>query len=117
MRLQFKLALVAALLAPLPAAAHHGWAGQDNNKVTSLEGKIEAVRYRNPHGEIELSAEGKRWLVTLAPIGRMEARGVTESALKVGQTVKVDGARNLDMSRNELKAAQITIAGKTTGLR
>ena len=113
-----KLAFVAALVAaPLPALAHHGWAGQDNAKVTTLEGTIEGVRYRNPHGEIDLNAGGQKWLITLAPIARMSSRGVTEDRLKVGDKVKIDGHRNLDQARYEVKANDITIDGKTTDLR
>ena len=117
MKLPVVLVLAAAALAPLPAAAHHGWAGQDNSKVTVLEGPIQAVRYRNPHGEIELTSGGQRWLIALAPIQRMQDRGVTEAVLKVGQPVRIEGARNLDQSRFEVKADNITIAGKKTSLR
>lgn len=117
MRLQFKLVLAAALLAPLPALAHHGWSGQDNAKVTTVEGKIDAVRYRNPHGEVDLSSGNQKWTITLAPVARMESRGLTADKLKVGETVKIAGHRNLDLSRNEVKANEITIAGQTTNLR
>ncbi len=112
--------LVAAAIAALPASAalaHHGWAGQENDKVTVLEGKIEAVRYRNPHGEIDLTSGGRKWQVTLAPITRMESRGITEAVLKPGTTVRLEGHRNLDLSRWEMKANAITIGGKTTSLR
>jgi len=51
-----------------------------------LEGPIQKVSYRDPHGEIEITAAGKRWLVTLAPISRMQQRGLTEANLKPGQT-------------------------------
>jgi hypothetical protein len=117
MTLKFKLVLAAALLAPLPALAHHGWSGQDNEHLTTLEGRIDAVRYRNPHGEIDLSQGAQHWTVTLAPIARMQARGVTEDKLKVGQVVKISGHRNLDMKRFEVKANDITIGGQTTSLR
>lgn len=117
MKLQFKLALVAAFLAPLPASAHHGWAGQDNAHVTTLEGKIAAVRYRNPHGEIDLMQGNQKWTVTLAPIARMDSRGLSEAAFKVGDTVTIHGHRNLDMSRLEVKANDITMGGKKTELR
>lgn len=111
------LIVAAALLVPLPALAHHGWSGQDNAHVTTLEGKIAAVRYRNPHGEIDLMQGAQKWTVTLAPVARMDARGLSEAAFKVGDTVKITGHRNLDMSRNEVKANDITIGGKTTELR
>jgi hypothetical protein len=117
MTLRFKLALAAALLLPLPAAAHHGWSGQDMTKVTTLEGSIQAVRYRDPHAEIDLMDHGQMWTITLAPTERMDARGVTPAVLKVGQSVKIDGHRNLDQKRFEVKANDITIGGKTTNLR
>ena len=117
MKLRTGLLCLATALAPLPAAAHHGWAGQENSKVTVVEGPIQAVRYRNPHGEIEVTQGNQRWQVTLAPIARMQARGVTEDELKVGQVVRISGHRNLDMSKLEVKANDITIAGKTTDLR
>jgi hypothetical protein len=107
-----------AAAAALPASAHHGWSGQDNAKVTVLEGPIKEVRYRNPHGEIDLvTADKQLWHVTLAPIARMGSRGLTEEQLKVGQTVKIEGHRNLDQARYEVKANSIAIGGKTTELR
>jgi hypothetical protein len=112
------LAFAATCALPATAAlAHHGWAGQENDKVTVLEGKIEAVRYRNPHGEIDLTSGGHKWQVTLAPISRMESRGVTEAVLKPGTPVKLEGHRNLDLSRWEMKANTITVGGKTISLR
>lgn len=118
MKLPVSLVLLAAALAPLPASAHHGWSGQENDKVTVLEGPIQAVRFRNPHGEIEITgADRQRWLITLAPIQRMESRGLQEASLKVGQVVRVEGHRNLEMTRRELKANNITIAGQKTELR
>jgi hypothetical protein len=102
----------------LPASAHHGWAGQDNAHVTVLEGPIQAVRYRDPHGEIDLvAADKKLWHITLAPTSRMSARGLTQDKLKIGEMVRIEGHRNLDMSVNEVKANSIAIAGKTTELR
>jgi hypothetical protein len=117
MKLVHAAALAAVLLAPLPAAAHHGWSGQDNAHVTTLEGAIKDVRYRNPHGEIDMMVGNQLWSITLAPIARMETRGITEASLKVGDTVKINGHRNLDMKRYEVKANDITIHGKTTDLR
>jgi len=112
---------VAALAAPLlvsgPASAHHGWAGQDNSKVTTLEGRVDAVRYRNPHGELDLTSGNQKWTVTLAPVARMSARGLTEDKIKVGQVVKINGHRNLDPARLEVKANDITVNGQTTSLR
>ncbi len=123
MTTRLKIAFAAALLAaPIlagsgPALAHHGWSGQDNSKVTTLEGKIQSLSYRNPHAEIDLAQNGQVWHVTLAPIERLQSRGVTPAVLKVGDTVRISGNRNLDQSKMEVKAFEITTAGKTTGLR
>jgi len=111
------LAFGLVALTPVSAVAHHGWSGQDNARVTTLQGPIQEVRYRNPHGEVDIVQGGQRWTVTLAPIARMQARGVTEETLKVGQMVKVSGHRNTNISRNELKANDITIGERTTSLR
>jgi len=110
-------AAAVAVLIPVAAVAHHGWAGQED-QITVLEGPIQAVSYRNPHGTIDImTADRTRWNITLAPISRMTARGVTADKLKVGDRVRVNGYRNSDRSRNELRAETITIAGVTTNLR
>jgi hypothetical protein len=113
-----KALLIAAAVLTVPAAAlaHHGWSGQEE-KLSVLEGPIQSVRYLNPHGEVEIIAADKsRWTITLAPLSRMQARGLTKEKFVVGQTVRVEGHRNLDKDRRELKANNITIGGVTTNL-
>jgi hypothetical protein len=114
-----KILLAAAVMtAVIPAAAlaHHGWAGQED-RVTLLEGPIQAVTYRNPHGTIDIIAADKtRWTITLAPIARMSSRGLTADKLKVGTVVKVTGNRTTEPGRRELKASKITVGGVTTDL-
>ena len=117
MKLPIMLAAVAVAVTPVAALAHHGWSGQDNAKVTTLSGAVTAVRYRNPHGEIDITSGNQKWTVTLAPLQRMNSRGLSEAALKPGTMVQVSGHRNLEMSRNELKANEIAMGGKTTNLR
>ncbi|MEO6341186.1 MAG: DUF6152 family protein [Caulobacteraceae bacterium] len=118
MKLALKAAVIAAALSlPAAAVAHHGWSSYEPEKNTVLEGSIDAVRYANPHAEIDMTVGGQKWLITLAPLSRMETRGVTEAVLKVGQKVKVEGKRSLTPSRFEIKCEQITINGKTTPLR
>jgi hypothetical protein len=117
MNLRIIVAAAAVAAAPLAALAHHGWAGQDS-AATVLDGSIQTVNYRNPHGTIDiLTADRTRWNITLAPISRMTARGLTADKLKVGDRVRVNGFRNSDRSRNELRAETITIGGVTTNLR
>ena len=47
--------LGAVLVLPAFAArAHHGWSSFDQDRPIYLEGKVTAVRWRNPHAELEL---------------------------------------------------------------
>lgn len=113
-----RVLLIAAAVMTLPVAAlaHHGWAGQEE-KLSVLEGPIQVVRYVAPHGTVEMIAADKtRWTVTLAPLARMQTRGLTREKLVVGQTVRVEGHRSLDPNRRELKANTITVGGVTTNL-
>ncbi len=50
----FLLAAPGALVS-LRAAAHHGWSGFDETKPYYLAGEVVAVRWQNPHAELELS--------------------------------------------------------------
>jgi len=110
--------ILAAALAAIagPAFAHHGWAGYDESKLVRIEAKVEEPRYANPHGEIWLTQGKKRWHVLLAPVTRMEARGLAEGDLKAGTKVRVEGYQNT-ADANELRAERIIVNGKTVELR
>ncbi|NLG76064.1 MAG: hypothetical protein GX535_07490 [Xanthomonadaceae bacterium] len=98
------------------AWAHHGWSSYDANKVMKFDAELAQVRYRNPHAEVEVDYGGKRWLVILAPIRRMESRGLPSDALEVGKTVTIEGYPRSDGTA-ELRAERITVDGKTIELR
>ena len=112
-------AYAGALLALLFATAvwaHHGWSSYDADKVMKFDTALAEVHYRNPHAEVEVDHEGKRWLVILAPIRRMESRGLPSDALKTGTTVTIEGYPRSDGTA-ELRAERITVDGKTIELR
>ena len=120
-RLSFRPVVAAALAAVVftfagPAVAHHGWSSYDAAKVIKSEGPVEVVRYQNPHGEIEITYEGKRWLVILAPPSRMQARGLPKEDLTVGTVVTVEGYPKRN-GEAEMRAERITVKGKTIELR
>jgi hypothetical protein len=108
------LALVAGM--PLAALAHHGWSSYDANTVLTLKGAILESRYQNPHGELELQDQGKRWLVVLAPPSRMQSRGLPREDLAVGKIVTVVGYPNRTVPA-EMRAERITVGDKTVELR
>lgn len=46
--------VIAAAATPVAALAHHGWSSFDQERPIYLEGKVSAVRWQNPHAELEL---------------------------------------------------------------
>ncbi|HEX2892061.1 DUF6152 family protein [Vineibacter terrae] len=113
-----QLVLVASLAVALPAAAfaHHGWSSYDANTVLTLTAPVLESRYQNPHGELVLEDQGKRWLVVLAPPSRMQSRGLPREAIAVGKAVVVVGYPSRT-TQGEMRAERITVDGKTVELR
>jgi hypothetical protein len=110
--------VIAALASgvPLAALAHHGWSSYDASKELRLTGVIRESGYEHPHGHVRLEADGKTWLVVLAPPSRMEHRGLTQAMLAVGNKATVVGYLKRD-DPGEMRAERITIADKTVELR
>ena len=104
------------LLVGAAAWAHHGWSSYDASKVVTLNAPLAEVRYRNPHAEVEVDHEGKRWLIILAPISRMETRGLPNDALAAGKKVTIEAYPRTD-GTPEMRAERITVDGKTIELR
>ena len=105
-----------AALATAPAAAHHGWGSYDSNTVLTFEGPVLVSKYENPHGEIEMMHEGKRWTCTLAPPFRMQSRGLPAEDIAVGKVVRVVGYPSR-VREAEMRAERIIVAGRTVELR
>jgi len=98
------------------ASAHHGWSGYDASQVVRVTGVIREAGYEHPHGHVRLEAEGKTWLVVLAPPSRMERRGLTQAMLGVGSTATVVGYPNRN-DPGEVRAERITVGDKSVELR
>jgi hypothetical protein len=114
MRLAATLAFSLALA--LPAAAHHGWGSYDADKPMTLEGVIENAALQNPHGMMTVRLEGSPWLITLAPLSRMNNRGATGDIVQDGKTVKAYGYPKRD-GAPEIRAEWIEIDGQHFELR
>lgn len=99
-----------------PAQAHHGWGSYDSTKTVTIEATIIDVKYENPHVEIVLEAQGKKWTMTLAPVFRMENRGVAKPLLVKGKKVKVEGYTS-KVNTDEMRIERITVDGKVVELR
>jgi hypothetical protein len=63
-----------------------------------------------------LPYEGATWEATLAPLSRMQRRGLTEADLAPGTVVSVVGYPST-RHEHEMRAERITVNGKTVELR
>jgi hypothetical protein len=108
--------LLAAALLPAAAIAHHGWSTYDPDKSLTVSGKLTDLRWANPHVSAKLAYQRKVWNVVLAPVPRMEARGLTLAMLQAGQPVTLAGQPRKDGTA-EIKIEQLTLDGKTYELR
>lgn len=112
----FLLAAALALVAPAAALAHHGWSSYDANKVLKITAPLTNVSWGNPHGGAKVAYQGKTWDVVLAPVARMEARGLTREMLTNGKPVTLEGYPRKD-GTPEMRIERVTVAGKTVELR
>lgn len=106
------VALIAVLLAALPALAHHGWAWTGDEPF-ELTGTIEEVYIGHPHATLKVRAEDGVWDVDLAPLARTVRAGFDEEAASVGDTVTCIGFRSRDPAERRMKAARVIVNGTT----
>lgn len=109
------LSALAALCAA-PALAHHGWSEYDANTTLTLTGTIVESKYQNPHATVRFKSGDKTWFAWLAPVTRMEARGMTGEMVKAGATVTLVGYASTS-KKDEMRVERIIVNGKTTELR
>ena len=113
------LILAAALFVAAPAGvalAHHGWSSYDAQRAMKPTTQVVESRWGSPHGSLVIAVEGQRWDVVLAPVARMEARGLTRDDIAVGKTVSVEGYPRKDGTR-EMRAERVIVGDKTVELR
>ena len=116
MRIKQCLLSISLTLVVAVAWAHHGWSSYDANKMVKVQTALVDVKYRNPHAEVAIDYQGARWDVVLAPITRMEARGLPENALTAGKVVTIEGYPRSD-GTHEIRAERIVVDGKTVEMR
>jgi hypothetical protein len=89
--------LLAAAILVAPVAAHHSITGEyDPNKVVTFKGQVTKIEWTNPHARIYVDVAQPNgttvnWNVELAAVSALARNGWTRSALKVGDTVTVEG--------------------------
>jgi hypothetical protein len=111
------LGLSALALAAAPAAlAHHGWSSYDAARPVTLTAPVTDVAWANPHATAKVVHQGRTWDVVLAPLARMEARGLTREMLTSGQPITLEGYPRTD-GAPELRLERVTVQGKVIELR
>ena len=79
-----------ALLAGVPAAAHHSFAMFDQTKIMTLEGTVTEFQWTNPHAFIELEAAGGRhWSIELNSPNNLKRQGWSRDARKPGDKIQL----------------------------
>mgnify|MGYP003584150006 CR=1 FL=1 len=109
------IAVIVALL-PTSLAAHHGWSSYEAGKTLTIDGPLTSLRWANPHGAATIRYQGRDWDVVLAPVSRMETRGLSETMLKPGRKVTLIGYPRSD-GTPEMRIERVIVAGKTYELR
>jgi len=110
------LPVILAFGVAVPAAAHHGWGSYNADTPMTIAGNIETLKLENPHGEMTVTHEGDPWVITLAPLTRMNTRGATADIVKVGEEVAAYGYPRRD-GMKEMRAEWIEIGGQRFQLR
>jgi hypothetical protein len=103
-------------LVPTAAFAHHGWSSYDAGKTIEHTGTLSDVSWGNPHGSATVRYKGKQWQVVLAPVARMEARGLTREMLGPKRRVTLVGYPRTD-GTPEMRIERVIAGGKTVELR
>ena len=98
------ICLAAVLTAAGAVSAHHSFSGEwDRSNPVTITGVVTKVEWVNPHIAFFIDVKGRNGKVTTwgfsgAAPGGLERRGVSSTAIKVGDVVKVDGFRALNGS-------------------
>ena len=116
MRFTTMAAAATLLVVGAPAGAHHGWSSYDATKTIKLTTTLSDVRWGNPHGAAKAIYQGENWDVVLAPVARMEGRGLTEAMVGPGRKVTLVGYPRSDGTR-EMRIERVIVGDKTGELR
>ena len=83
--------------------AHHGWRWTTGNNI-ELTGIIASVSLGNPHGVLQVDAEGEIWMVEVGQPWRNAEAGVKDGDLVEGVEIRVIGEPSADISDKRVKA-------------
>ena len=106
------LAGIGAALLQAPASlAHHGWAWTTGGNI-ELTGIIVAARLGNPHGILEVDAEGEVWRVEVGQPWRNAEAGLKDGDLAPGVEIRIIGEPAAEPAEKRLKAERLYLDGQ-----
>jgi len=109
----FRFALVLGALAALPLFAHHELRAEfDEQKPVSLRGIVTRFEWDNPHALLYLDVGTVNWAVEWASPLDLKKAGWTRDALKVGDSVTVEGWLARDGSKLASGRTVVLASGK-----
>lgn len=111
-----RLAFLILAAVPAMAFAHHGWSSYDASKTINVTAPLSGLTWGNPHGSATVRYQDKDWHVVLAPVARMETRGLTREMLGPKQKVTLIGYPRSD-GTPEMRIERVVAGGKTVELR
>src|SRR3984893_4758026 len=94
---KLSLAMAGAVLAAVPAWAHHSFAAQfDQNKVVILQGTVTKMEWVNPHAFIHIAVKNPdgtvtNWAIEGNTPNSLLRVGITKNALAEGTEIAVRG--------------------------
>jgi hypothetical protein len=97
MTIAFVVAAFIVLCGGRPLVAHHSVNGEfDPSKPVTLKGQVTKIEWTNPHARIYVDVAQPNgtmvnWNIELAAVSALARNGWTRNALKIGDTVTVDG--------------------------
>lgn len=107
--------VLAALILPADAWAHHGWVWASDEEF-SLTGVIRDTRLGNPHGELDVEAADGMWVCEIGQPWRNAQAGLTDAMLAPGVELTLEGHRSRDPEEKVMKAERVVLAGRVYDL-
>ncbi|SEO66809.1 hypothetical protein SAMN04490248_10912 [Salinihabitans flavidus] len=89
-----------------PVLAHHGWRWTSGDNIR-LTGIIQSARLGNPHGVLQVDADGEVWQVEVGQPWRNERAGLTDDDFAEGREIVIEGEPSTDVEERLLKAERI----------
>jgi hypothetical protein len=113
---KISLFIPAAVMLSSAAFAHHGWSSYDASKTLTIDTTLTDLSWGNPHGQAKTRYKGKTWDVILAPVSRMESRGLTKEMVAPKKKIRLVGYARSD-GTPEMRIERVIVGGKTIELR